>query len=268
MNSISMFTLSHMKKLVFLSLLALVLLTAPLGSLAQQSFPDKPKGIVNDFANVIPAAYKQQITAVAAELENKTGVEISIVTMSNLGGNNPADFANRLFAKWGIGKKGEDNGILLLFAQKERQIGFETGYGVEGVLPDGKVGEILDLYVVPYFKQDRFGDGFLNGTLAVSQIIADEAGVTLTGQSQVPVRAPQRRRSPFSLLPLILIIFLMFGSRRRTGSWIFFLPLLLGGGGLGPRSRGGFGGSFGGFGGGFGGFGGGMSGGGGAWRGF
>jgi uncharacterized protein len=223
-------------------------------------------GFVNDFADVIPKAYKQRIEAIAVELRNRTGAEVALVTMPDIGGEDHKDYANRLFKAWGIGKKGEDKGVLIFITLKERKLGIETGYGVEGILPDGLVGEILDNYVLPYVRKGKYGEGLLNGTAVVSQIIAKDAGVKLTGQ--VPVRAPKKRRSRLSFLPLLFIFFLfMFVGRRRGGSWIFFLPLLMGGGG--PRSGGGvFGGSFGGFGGGFGGFGGGMSGGGGGWRSF
>ena len=119
--------------------------------------------------------------------------------------------------------------------------------------------------MIPYLKKNRFGEGLLNGTRAISQVIAKHAGTTLTGQTPVKP-APRKRRTGLSFLPfLFFILFFIFAVRRRGGSWLLFLPFLLGGGrSYGPRHSGGFGGSFGGFGGGFGGFGGGMSGGGGA----
>ena len=239
----------------------LALLFCPPASLAQQPFP-KPKGLINDFANVIPPSYEQQLESITVELLNKTGTPVVVVTMPDLGGEDYNEYANRLYETWGIGKKGEDKGILILVAIKERKMRIEVGYGLEGILPDGLAGEIRDRYMIPYLKQNKFGEGLVNGVSAVSQIIAKDAGVELTGQ--VPVKAPKKRRSRLPFIPLLLIfLFFMFVGRRRRGSWIFFLPLLMGGGG--PRyGSGGFGGSFGGFSGGFGGFGGGMSGGGGA----
>jgi len=229
---------------------------------AERPFP-KPDGPVNDFANVISSAYEQKMIAITTELYQKTGTAVAIVTMPDIGGAEYNDYATRLYSAWGIGKKGEDKGVLIFVTVKERKMRIETGYGVEGILPDGLVGQIRDQYMVPYLKQDKFGEGLLNGTLAVAQVIAKNSGVKLTGQ--VPVKAPKKRGSGLALLPIILIfIFLMFSSRRRGGSWLFFLPLLLGGG----RGSGYGGGGFGGFGGGFGGFGGGMSGGGGAGGGF
>ena len=243
----------------FLFILAFLL--TPLASLAEQPFP-KPKGLINDFANVISPSYEQQLKSITTELLNKAGTPVVVVTMPDLGGEDYNEYANRLYETWGIGKKGEDKGVLIFVAIKERKIRIEVGYGLEGIIPDGLAGEIRDRYMIPYLKQNKFGEGLLKGTAAVSQIIAKDAGVKLTGQ--VPERAPKKRRSRASFIPLLLIFFLfMFVGRRRSGSWIFFLPLLMGGGG--PRhGGGGFGGSFGGFGGGFGGFGGGMSGGGGA----
>jgi uncharacterized protein len=227
-------------------------------SLAQQSFP-KPKGPVNDFANVIPPAYEQKILGVVTELYQKTGTPVIVVTMPDIGGAEYNDYTNRLYSAWGIGKKGEDKGVLIFITIKERKLRIETGYGVEGILPDGLVGEIRDRYMTPYLKQNKFGEGLLNGTMAVSQIIAKDARVKLTGQA--PMKVTKKRRSRLSILPIIIFILIFMGlSRRRGGSWWFFLPLLLGGG----RGYGLGGGGFGGFSGGFGGFGGGMSGGGGA----
>lgn len=234
---------------------------------AERPFP-KPVGLVNDFAGVISPEYRQKIGALAEEVLRKTGTAIVVVTMPDIGGAEYNDYVNRLYSAWGIGKKGEDKGVLIFVTLKERKMRIETGYGVEGILPDGLVGAIRDKYMVPYLTKGRFGEGLYNGTLAVAQVIAKNAGVKLTGRTAVPP-APRRNRTSVSLLPLFLlfIVFLFF-SRRRGGSWLFFLPFLLGGGGGFGSGSGGIGGSFGGFGGGFGGFGGGMSGGGGAGGGF
>lgn len=230
---------------------------------AERPFP-KPVGLVNDFANVIPASTERKIISVSRELIQKTGIPVVVVTMPDIGGAEYNDYASRLYKAWGIGKKGDDKGVLIFVTIKERKMRIETGYGVEGILPDGLVGEIRDRYMTPSLKQDKFGEGLLNGTFAVAQVIAKNSGIELTGQTAS--RPLKKKRSPFSFfILLLLIIAFVFGSRRLGVSWLLFLPLLLGGGGgFGPRSGGGFGG----FGGGFGGFGGGMSGGGGAGGGF
>jgi uncharacterized protein len=227
----------------------------------------KPVGLVNDFAQVISPAYRDRIAAVTGELLQKTGIPVVVVTMPDIGGAEYNAYANRLYNAWGIGKKGEDKGVLIFVTVKERKMRIETGYGVEGILPDGLVGEIRDQYMVPYLKEDKFGEGLHAGALAVSRIIAKDAGVELAGR--MPEKPAGKKGAGFSVLPILVILFVLMAlSKRRGGSWLFFLPFLFGaGGGLGTR-YGGSGGSFGGFGGGFGGFGGGMSGGGGAGGGF
>ena len=135
---------------------------------------------------------------------------------------------------------------------------------MEGILPDGLVGQILDDYVIPFLKKDNYGRGLLNGTSAISQIIAKDAGVTITGKLPYRQNFTSRRSPSFGsrLFSLFFFIILFLVVMRNP----FLLPLFLFGmGGRGGRIGGG---SFGGFGGGFGGFGGGLSGGGGAGRGF
>jgi uncharacterized protein len=230
---------------------------------AAAQFPE-PTGLINDFAEVIPQDMRQKMEALATEVLQKTGAEIAVVTMLTIGDSEADTYVNRLFQAWGIGKKGEDNGVLIFMTVKERRIRIETGYGVEGILPDGLVGEILDKHTIPFLRNDDYGTGLYNALAAVSSVIAKDANVELSGRAAVH-RRPQRRVRPFGLLPIVFIFFILVfaGFRRRRGRWI--LPLLL----LGSMGgRGGYGGGFGGFGGGFGGFGGGMSGGGGAGRGF
>jgi uncharacterized protein len=237
---------------------------------AERPFP-KPRGLVNDFAEVIPPSYEQQISAITSELLQKTKIPVVVVTMPDIGGAEYNDYANRLYSSWGIGQKGEDKGVLILVTVKERKMRIETGYGVEGILPDGLVGEIRDRYMVPYLKTDQYGEGLLRGAAAVSQVIAKDAGVMLTGEMPALKVTRKKKRSGWALFPLfLLLLFFLFG-RRRGGGGLLLAAMLLGGGrghgGSGHR-RGGSGGSFGGFSGGFGGFGGGMSGGGGAGGGF
>jgi len=118
--------------------------------------------------------------------------------------------------------------------------------------------------MVPYLKENRFGEGLLNGTLAVAQIIAKDAGIRLTGQA-APRRPPKKGPGLSAWLVTLIFFGLLFSMGRRGGLWPLLLLLFMGrGGGYGGYGRGGFGGSFGSFGGGFGGFGGGLSGGGGA----
>ncbi len=254
-----------------LLLLVLIFVFAPL-LFADSEFP-KPVGYVNDFAGVIEPDYAQKIESICQEVKQKTGVEIAVVTVKTVGTDyTPQQYANALFEKWGIGQKGKDNGILLLDAIQERYVWIEVGYGLEGILPDGLVGEIRDRYIIPYLKKGLRGEAYLSGVQAIAGVIAKDAGVQITGSVQVAYNPEARRKALemqkkakiifWVLFALFFFIIPMFGGKnkkkKRTG---FCGPWYWGGGGFG-------GGGGGGFGGGFGGFGGGASGGGGAGGGY
>jgi len=232
-----------------------------------QKFP-KPKGAINDYAELITPQYERPMDLLAREVLQKTGTAVVVVTLKSIEGNDPADYANRLYEAWGIGKKGEDKGVLILLALTERKVRIETGYGVEGILPDGLVGEILDTYVAPYLKKGNYDKGLSNALVAVSSVIAKDAGISLTGsstsRSQTKKTIQKRPRiNLFTIILFFIVLTMLLGTRRGRAILPFILLMLL----AGSRGGGG-GGSFGGFGGGFGGFGGGLSGGGGAGRGF
>jgi len=261
---------SGLKFAILLPSLLIFFLAAVSAVHAERPFP-KPKGLVNDFAGVISPEYRKKIATLTGALLKETGIPIVVVTMPDIGGAEYNDYANRLYSAWGIGKKGEDKGVLIFVAVKERKMRIETGYGVEGILPDGLVGEIRDRYMTPFLKENKFGEGLYAGAAAVAGVIAKASGVKLSVQTP---KMTAKKGSGFSFLPLIFIfIIIMLISKRVGGSWFYFLLFFLGSGGGGGgygsgQSGGGHGGSFGGFGGGFGGFGGGMSGGGGAGGGF
>ena len=248
---------------VFVSLsIAASLVTAVHGA---PNFP-APRGFVTDAAGVIPDEVARRIRARLEELRTKTGTEVAVVTASSIAPLTVEEYATELFARWGIGQKEKDNGVLLLLALKERKIRIETGYGIEPILPDGKVGAIIRGVMLPRFKQGALADGLMAGAEAVAQIVAQAEGVILSGSRDV-TPAPGRQL-PLGVVGLLILggfLALFFGfpiapwvgrSRRRRLFWAG--PPIAWGGGYGS----GFGG--GGFSGGFGGFGGGGSGGGGA----
>ena len=247
-----------MKKTIIF-LYSLILL--PILCIAQQ-FP-KPKGAINDFANVISQTYEQQLSTICMELWQKTNTALVVVTIPSLGESYLEDYATKLYKAWGIGDKKEDKGILILNAIKERKIRIETGYGVEGIIPDGKAGQIRDQYLIPHLKNGDYGKAYLAAAITIANIVAKDANVKLTGTYNTQNLPAKRKSSKWvKRLLTLLFFFFVFGTRGRILPWLL-LGSILGGG---SNNRGGFGGGFGsgGFGGGFGGFGGGMSGGGGA----
>ncbi|MDO8643955.1 MAG: TPM domain-containing protein [bacterium] len=216
-----------------------------------------PQGFINDFARVIDPVAENRLSLLATQLEQASGIEMVIVTLPTLDRGEVGDTAVRLFQEWGIGKKGKDNGLLLLAAIQEHEARIEVGYGLEGTINDAYAGRILREILFPAFRQEKYGEGFLIASQVLMTRLQDELKFSLEGVPPVRFQEERRRMNPlqrvFSILFLIGMIYFAIRHPR------LFLFMLLTGFGRG----GGFGGGRG-MGGGFGGFGGGLSGGGGA----
>ena len=237
---------------------------------------------VNDFANVIDPESRRELDRRIRALQQATGDAIVIATVKTYKPDyaDIREYAVEMFEnhRRGIGARGKDNGLLIVLAIDDRQIGIEVGYGLEGAITDGSAGQIRDL-MRPYFREQAYGRGLLEGTTALITRIASERGISVP---EVPRHQPPRQvpitidRIPCgALLLFALVIWLMSrggGRRRRRRRYWGHGPWSGWNSGVGPFGGGGFGGGFGGFGGGglggggggFGGFGGGRSGGGGA----
>jgi uncharacterized protein len=237
----------------------------------------KPSGYVNDFAGVLTDRGRQRIESLCTEVEQKTGAQIAVVTINSLGGNSIDEYANDLYKQWGIGPKSNDRGVLILFAIHDHRYRTEVGYGLEAILPDGKVGD-FGRQAVPLLRQGNYDAAAYLMARRVADVIAGQKNVTLTGE---PAESARRQTSDQGNIGNLVFIFLFFGLwflasivnlvRRMTGHYrgprgggrgMWGGPWI---GGMGGWGGGGWGGGgFGGGGGGFGGFGGGISGGGGA----
>lgn len=243
-----------------------------------------PAGQVTDLVGILDQAAKQRLEAVVAQVRRQTGAEIAVLVVPSTAPESIEDYSMAIFDRWKIGQRGIDNGLLLLVAVQDRRLRITTGYGLEGILPDGKVGEIRDREIVPLFRAGRYADGIVRGTEALAEAILAPAGAASRGAPQARPRSQARgfgSRTTGLLLAVFVILVLVSvalsaadrraalrgrGLRSRRSGW---LPWGIGGGlggGYGGWSAGRYGGwSGGGFGGGgFGGFGGGSSGGGGA----
>jgi uncharacterized protein len=250
-------------------LLAVVISASALGA---DRFPD-PVGHVNDFAGALTEREAAALASYLQSVESRSGIEMVVVTLPTLGDEPVEDAANRIYEQWGIGKKGTDRGILLLDGIAERKIRIEVGYGLEGALPDGKVGSILDTYAIPLLRSGQRGAAYIAALRQVTRIAFEEIGLnpgladSLAGSRTIRRSTPRGLRpgafSPVVFILLIIVLRLLLGGGRggRGGGFYGGFP-----GGFG--GFGGFGGGSGGSGGGVGGFGGGSSGGGGASRGY
>lgn len=243
-------------------ILIILLLTAAAILAAAGADLPRAEGYIADFAGIINAGDRERLEGLLGDLRQKTGTQIAVVSVKTYAPHGSIEgYAEALFNHWGIGQKGRDNGVLLILAMEERDVRIETGYGLEGVLPDSFCGRILDQAVLPEFREGRYSRGLLEGARAIAAVVAkannlDPASLGLTG------KAGTRKSSAgeynialtFAIIALVFVILpLMF--RRRRG---FCPPRSFGSGSFGSggvfRSGGG------------GGFGGGRSGGGGASR--
>ena len=177
--------------------------------------PGKPSGFVNDFAGLLSPDQKQQLETKLSDFEKTTGNEIAVVTIPNLGGDIIENFAVKLFEDWKIGKKGKDNGILVLIAKEDKKIKIETGYGLEGALTDAQSFWLIDKIMKPAFQSENYYQG-IDG--AVDKIIA------ATKEEKIPEEDTGNKSNYFSLFPFLFfwgfIILTWLGSiLGRSKSW-------------------------------------------------
>ncbi len=228
----------------------------------------KPEGYVSDFARVVDPASRVQLERYCRGVEDSTGAQMALVTLDTLAGEPIEDVANSIYRRWGVGKKGKDEGVLLLVVVKDRRTRLEVGYGLEPILPDGFDGSVLR-EMAPALREKRYGEALMAAAQVIGARVASAKGVEL---KTVPLRrrALQREQHfPWWMVlgGIAVLIWLLSagGSGRGGGGFGGLLAGMLLGNMMG-RGLGGGGGGFGGYDSGdsFGGFGGGDSGGGGA----
>jgi uncharacterized protein len=242
-----------------------------------------PRGLVNDFAGVIDAAHAARIERMAAYVRDRSGGEIAVVTMKDIGGREANDVALRIGRAWGVGAKAavgdrrRNAGVVILVVPKESaadnrgQVAVENGQGAEGFISDATAGEIWRA-AIPQLRERDYGAALELITYGVAERYAKEFGFSMDSLRAVaPERPPPERQSQgsgFGVVLFGLVVLLVFASiaRRRGGGglrsalpWIILNAMQSGGRSRGGSSSwgGGWGGGGGGGGGGFGGFGGG-----------
>lgn len=260
------------KKFLRVAMLLLVVVMAvsltACGKESREQYPQPTdKFFVNDFAGVMSETDINTVYTQGAALDEATTAQAVVVTVDSLDGKEPADYALELGRQWGVGAEEEDNGVVILLSEGDREIYIAVGYGLEGALPDSKTGRIIDTYGMSYFSSDNFSSGLVNIYNAIVNEIYIEYGMQ-PSENYIPADLLPDVQSDtdsvgeiaISWIVLIILVALYMGIfGRRGGLFIFGSPRFFTGG---FNHRGGFGsgGGFGGFRGGGGSFGGGGAG--------
>lgn len=261
-----------MKKLFLITILAILSL-----SVFSQDIPERPNPpkLVNDLANVLTDGEELQLEAVVDDFSNQTSTQICIITVPSLNGYEISDLSFKIGEKWGVGQKGKNNGIVVVFKPKNSESGgavfVAPGYGLEGIIPDAIAHRIVQKEMIPHFRENDIYGGLLEGTkvlmgLASKEFTAEDYQKKVGGKKD-------DGGGGFGFIIVIIIVAIILsifrggrgGHYNSGGSLPFWLAMGLLNSGRGRGSWGGFSGGGGGFGGGGGGgFGGGSFGGGGA----
>ncbi|WP_410478487.1 TPM domain-containing protein [Pedobacter frigoris] len=249
-------------------LIILLLFIATCFSAFSQDFPAKPDKLVNDYTNTLSADQIAQLEQKLVAFDDSTSTQISIAIVKSVGDYDINEYTLQLGRNWGVGQGGKNNGIMIVVALGDRKISIQTGYGLEGVLPDIYAKRIIENDIKPYFKSGDYFGGLNSGTDAIIKYTKGEY------KNEQP-KAKRQGGGTSSVAIIIIIIIVIIIILRRGGGGgggqvigsrgvadALFWSMLLGGG----RGSGGGGGGWGGgsSGGGFGGFGGGSFGGGGS----
>ena len=170
------------------------LMTMALKTFAQE-FPE-PVGYVNDFADVLTEGEERSLEAILKNYEEKSTIEIAIVTITSLDGENIEEYTNKLAEKWGVGKKGKDNGLVILNSIGDRKWRIEVGHGLEEFMTDVYSKNIGDNHLTPNLKNGMYFDAYRETVVKIMERFGN-----LTDEDK-------ERMAENEGIPLWLIIFL------------------------------------------------------------
>lgn len=242
-----------MKPKAVFSLLFLFFFLLQGGAFAEDIKMPAPIGdiYVQDFAEILTQAEIAELRNLGRSIEDQTTAQVSVLTVDTIGENTIEEYANAAFRQYGIGSEQQNNGVLLVIAVTDRLIRIEVGYGLEGRIPDGKAGQILDQHAIPYLQNDQPNQAILQTYKALAnEVLAEygqEGGLSTTeGQARQTSGEEGIGIPPWLLiLIVVVVVFLDFKFFGGTLTYLLLSIISLGRGG-GGGSRGGGGGSSGG----------------------
>ncbi len=250
-------------------IVVLAIFAGTIGSLAAEILPSKPAGYFNDYAGVVDRATALQLNEQLAQFERETSTQLVVAVYQTMQSESSVDdYTQRIAQTWGVGQKGNNNGAVLFVFVENHQMFIQTGYGVEGALPDATCFDITHNVIAPFFKQSDYTGGLKAGVSAMMQAVKGEYKGTGKTRKESQSGSGNSGGLPIGLIIfLVIIAFFIFKNRARRGRRGYgYSPLGgpfiggFGGGGWGGGGGGSSGGGFSGFSGGGGGFGGGGAG--------
>ncbi|RZK78092.1 MAG: TPM domain-containing protein, partial [Pedobacter sp.] len=243
-------------------LIALILVAFSFSGFAQE-FPAKPNKLVNDYTNTLTSSEVQQLEQKLVSFNDSTSNQIAIAIVKSVGEYDINDYTLQLGRKWGVGQSGKNNGIMIVVALGDRKISIQTGYGLEGVLPDVYAKRIIEDDIKPFFKAGQYYQGLQEGTTSIIKYTKGEY------KNDKPKARNKKGGGLSSVIVLVIIVVIIIVVIKRGGGGgnggqviggrgvadALFWSMLLGsgrssGGGWGGGRSSGGGGGFGGFGGG------------------
>ncbi|MCM3571039.1 YgcG family protein [Neobacillus mesonae] len=240
----------NMRKIFSLLLVCFTFFFSTGNALAEDVQIPKPVGdiYVQDFADILSDTEKGQLNSFGRNIENQTTAQIAVLTVPTIGDRTIEEYANEAFRTYGLGNKKENNGVLLVLAMKEKKIRIEVGYGLEGRIPDGKAGRILDEYALPALKNGQPNQAILNTYQVLANEVLDEYGIKgdeLQQGEQSPQTVQKQDNGlgiPSWLLIIIIFVVIFLDFKFFGGTLTYFLLSIIsrgGRGGGGPRGGGG-----------------------------
>lgn len=186
-----------------------------------ETIPNPKTAYSNDFVSnpdgIISPSILAEINTTLNSLEESTGTEVAVVAVNTIGNEDIKVFATSLFKHWGIGKKNADNGLLILFVLDQRATTFETGYGIEGVLPDIVCGRIQRQAMIPYFREEKYSEGLLAGVQETTAVLRGEDFSDKASYSSATANTDWNKVLKYVIITYFFFILLVVYWVQRAG---------------------------------------------------
>ncbi|CAN5599335.1 hypothetical protein BH18VER2_BH18VER2_08080 [soil metagenome] len=187
-----------------------------IGLLAAETMPSKPDGYFNDYAGVIDPATASELNEQLAQFERETSTQLLVAIYRSMQSESSvADYTQRIAQTWGVGQQGRNNGAVLFVFVADRQMFIQTGYGLEGALPDATAWDITHNVIAPQFKQEDYNGGLRAGVAAMMQAVRGEYKGTGKTRRESEGSSDGGLPIPLVIFLIILFLFMVFRPRRR-----------------------------------------------------